>query len=168
MTNSEIGAIPHGPNMAPPAKPVYSSSRPSPTAVPPTGSTTLPCLRARGLVNTGNICFANVVLQLLVNSPPFWDLFKNLGDLKRLPDTGGVVTPLVDATVKFFKEFVVDESPSTQQQSQRATGGTSRTDEEKGNNVDASFDLYDTMKENRKLKPLLVRSCDHVSAPVTR
>ena len=156
--------------MTPPVKPVCSISRPSRTAVPPTGSTTLPCLRARGLVNTGNMCFANAVLQLLVNFPPFRDLFKNLGDLKRqrgarVPDTGGVVTPLVDATVKFFKEFVVDEeSPSTPQQSQPATAGTSRADEA------ASFnptDLYDAMEEKSQLRPLLVRSRGYVSTPVT-
>ncbi|KAI0268541.1 hypothetical protein BGY98DRAFT_334976 [Russula aff. rugulosa BPL654] len=29
-----------------------------------------------------NTCFANAVLQLLVNSPPFWNLFRELGDLK--------------------------------------------------------------------------------------
>ena len=149
--------------MAPPAKPVYSSSRSSPTAVPPAGSTTLSCLRARGLVNTGNLCFANAVLQLLVNSPPFRDLFENLG--ARLPDTGGVVTSLVDATVKFFKEFVFDEeSPSTQQQSQPATGRTSRADEVAS--LKPTY-LYDAMKEKNQLKHLLVRSRGHVSTPVT-
>ena len=35
----------------------------------PTGSATLPRLRPRGLVSTGNICFANAVLQLLCKFP---------------------------------------------------------------------------------------------------
>jgi ubiquitin carboxyl-terminal hydrolase 10 len=53
-------------------------------------------------VNTGNICFANVVLQLLVDLPPFWSLFRELSDLKAqrgagLAETGGGATPLVDA-----------------------------------------------------------------------
>jgi ubiquitin carboxyl-terminal hydrolase 10 len=129
----------------------------------PTSSATLPRLRARGLVNTTNICFANAILQLLVNLPPFWNLFRELGDLKgqhgaRVSETGGGATPLVDATVRFFKEFTVEESPSTQQQSQPATAGTSRAD---------SFEptyMYDAMKEKRQLKPLLVRSRDHVAA----
>jgi hypothetical protein len=128
----------------------------------PTASATHPRLRVRGLVNTGNICFANTVLQLLVNLPPFWNLFMELDDLKGqrgagVPDSGGGATPLVDATVRFFKEFIVkEESPSTQ--SQPATGGTSRTD---------SFEptyMYDAMQEKRQLKPLLVRFCTLVAA----
>jgi hypothetical protein len=139
----------------------------------PTGSATLPRLRARGLVNTGNMCFANAVLQLLVNSRPFWNLFREMDDLKGqrgagVPQAGGGVTPLVDATVRFFKEFIVEEeSPSTQQQTQPATGGTLRTEEEKkDDNVVDSFEptyMYDAMKEKRQLKPLLVRSRAHAA-----
>jgi hypothetical protein len=149
------------------------SIRSSIPASPPTGSATLPRLRARGLVNTGNICFANAVLQLLVNLPPFWNLFRELDDLKGqrgagVPETGGGATPLVDATVRFFNEFIVEESPSTQQQSQLATGGTSRADEEKKDDkVVDSFEptyLYDAIKEKRRLKALLVCSCAHVAA----
>ena len=137
----------------------------------PTGSTTLPRLRARGLVNTGNIGFANAVLQLLVNCPPFWNLFRELGDLKTqrglgVPETGGGATPLVDATVTFFKESIV-ESPLTQQQSQSATGGASRAGEKRDDSVVDSFEprfMYDAMKEKRQLKPLLVCSRTHVTA----
>jgi len=80
---------------------------------------------------------------------------------------------LVDASVRFFKEFIVEEeSPSTQQQSQPATGGTSRAEEEKKDdnvvdNVVDSFEptyMYDAMKEKRQLKPLLVRSRAHAAA----
>jgi hypothetical protein len=79
-----------------------------------TGSPTLPRLRPRGLLNTRNICFANAVLQLLVNSPPFWNLFRELGDLKAerragVLEPGGSTSPLVDATVRFLKEFSVEE-----------------------------------------------------------
>ncbi|KAF8494143.1 hypothetical protein F5888DRAFT_1926325 [Russula emetica] len=142
------------------APPSIGSSVP---ASRPTGSATLPRLRARGLVNNRHTCFANSVLQLLVNSPPFWNLFRELGDLKGqrgagVPETGGA-TPLVDAIVRFFKEFIVEESPSTQQQSQPATGGTSRAEEEKNeDNVVDSFEptyMYDAMKEKSQLKPLL-------------
>ena len=139
-----------------------------------TGDATFPRLHARGLVKTRNRCFANAVLQLLVNSPPSWNLFRELGDLKEqrgagFPETGGGTTPLVDATVRFFKEFIVkDKSPSTQQQLQLAAGRTSRADEEnKDDNVVDSFEptyLYDAMKEKRQLKPLLVRSRAHVAA----
>ncbi|KAI0264781.1 hypothetical protein BGY98DRAFT_1181764 [Russula aff. rugulosa BPL654] len=62
--------------------------------------------------------------------------------------------------LRFFKEFSFGEgSPSTQQRSQPATGGTSTADEEKeGDNVVDSFEptyLYDAMREKRQLKPLL-------------
>jgi ubiquitin carboxyl-terminal hydrolase 10 len=117
-------------------------------------------------VNTGNVCFANAVLQLLVHSPPFWDLFRGLGDLTGQHGTGGSetgasVTPLVDATVKFSDEFVYREELSmTQQLQQKAAKGKAREDEEgkKEHNVVDSFNpryLYDTMKEKRLLKDLL-------------
>jgi ubiquitin carboxyl-terminal hydrolase 10 len=114
------------------------------------------------------MCFANAVMQLLVNSPPSWNLFRELGDLKAqreagVPETGGGATPLVDATVKFFKEFIVEEeSPSTQQQSQPVTGRTSRAD------LFEPTYLYDAMKKKEgKLKRLLVRSCAHIAVSET-
>ena len=153
------------------APPPIGSSIP---ASRPTRSPTLPLPRARGLVNTNNICFANAVLQLLVNLPPFWDLFRELGDQMGqrrpgVPEAGGSATPLVDATVGFVREFMVeDKSPSTEQQSQPATGGTSRADEEKkGENAVDPFKptyMYDAMKEKRQLKPLLV--CSRAYVPV--
>jgi hypothetical protein len=155
--NAGIASLSNSSHFSPPS---IGSSIP---ASRPTGSATLPRLRARGLVNTRSICFANAVLQLLVNLPPLRNLFRELGDLKaqrgaRVPETGGA-TPLVDATVRFFKEFKVEEeSPSTQQRPQPAIAGTSRAD---------SFErtyLYDAMKEKRQLKPLLVRSRAHVAA----
>ena len=150
--------------------PLISSSIPASRL---TSSTTFPRLRPRGLVNPKNMCFASAVFQLLVYSPPFWILYRELGDLKRqreagISETGGGATPLVDATVRFFKEFMDDEdSPSTQQQSQPATGGTSRVDEDKkGDNVD-SFEptyMYDAMKKKRQFNTLLVRSRANVAA----
>jgi len=121
-------------------------------------------------VNTKNTCFANAVFQLLVNSPPFRELVDLKGQRGAgVPETGGGATPLFDATVRFFKEFIVEEeSPSTQQQSQPATGGTTRADgEKKDDNVVDSFEptyMYDAMKEKRQLKLLLVRSRAHVAA----
>ena len=77
--------------------------------------------------------------------------------------------PLVEATVRFFKEFIVEEeSRSGKQQTQPVMGGTSRANEEKkDDNVFDSFEptyLYDVMKEKRQLKSLLVRSRAHVAA----
>jgi hypothetical protein len=66
-------------------------------------------------------------------------------------------------TVRFFKEFMVEEDlPSTQQLSQLAVCGTSTVNEEKkDDNVVDSFEptyLYDAMREKRQLRPLLVCS----------
>ena len=137
---------------------IHSSTTPS----HPTGYATLPRLRARGLVNTGNMCFVNAVLQLLVHSPPFWNMFRELGDMRGQRGAGHPELPLVDATVRFVEEFVFKdkEPPLTQQLPQQVTGGKPREDEEE-NKVVGSFEptyMYDAMKETRQLKHLLVRS----------
>jgi hypothetical protein len=118
------------------------------------------------------MCFANAVLQLLVHSPPFWNLFRELSDMKRqhgaeVPETGGSSTPLVDATVKFSDEFVFKEELSmTQQPQQKAAKGKVTENEEgkKEHNVVDSFNprhMYIAMKEKRRFKDLLVRSLGH-------
>jgi hypothetical protein len=149
--------------------PSIGSSIPAPR---PIGSATFSRPRSRGLVNTRNMCFANAVLQLLVHLPPFRDLFTEICDLKGrhragVFETGGGATPLVDATARFFNEFMVEEeSPSTQQRLQPATGRISRADEEKEDDEVDSFEptyMYDAMKGKRQLKSLLVRFCAHVA-----
>lgn len=64
-------------------------------------------IRPRGLVNSGNLCFANAVLQVLVYCPPFWRFFTDLGRL--LEPTEESKTPLVDATIRFVREFAPKE-----------------------------------------------------------
>ena len=141
----------------------------------PTGNAAFPRLRARGLVNTGGMCFVDAVLQLLLRSPPFWDLFRNLGNLKGPgaggSDTGGSATPLADATVRFFDEFVFkEELPSTQEPLQQAAGGKLRDveGEMKEHDAEDSFEptyLYDAMREKEKLKKMLV-SCRDKDSPL--
>jgi hypothetical protein len=128
-------------------------------------------LRALGIVNSGNKCFANAVLQLLAHCPPFWDLFKDRGRLigqqglgeGHWQETGGA-TPLVDATIKFLDEFVYKETPSVMQQPQQKAGkGKSKEDEEEKMEPDTvdSLELtyiHDMMKEKGQLNSLLVRS----------
>jgi hypothetical protein len=161
IVSFSIPASPPPPSRAPPFPKTPSH---------PTGNTTPPRLRARGLVNSGNMCFANSVLHLLVHSPPFWNLFRELGDLKGQrgaggPETGGGSTPLVDATMGFFEEFMFREKvpPPTQQSLQLVARGESRQDEgeKEENKVVDSFEptyMYDAMKEKTQLRNMLVRS----------
>ena len=145
---------------------LFSSMSPS----RPTGNATLPRQRARGLVNAGNMCFVNAMLQLLAHSPPFWNLCRELGDLKGPrgtgdSETGGCATPLVDATLRFFEELMIKEKepPPTQHPPQQAARGKLKEDEEerKENKVVDPFEptyVYDAMKEKKQLNNLLVRS----------
>ena len=136
----------------------------------PTSNATRPGPRVRGLANSGSVCFANATLQLLVYSPPFWDLFRELGDLNAQrgagdPGTGSRATPLVDATVRFFEEFRSEEKEPlpTQQPPQQAARGKLMEGEEEKQEPSAAdpFEplfMYNAMKEKRQLKHLLVRS----------
>jgi hypothetical protein len=108
------------------------------------------------------MCFVNAVLQLLVHSPPFWNMFRELGDLKGQHGaglaTGGGATPLADGTMRFLEEFVFKEPPPTQQ----ATGGKPREGEETNEEYDAddTFEptyMGEAMKEKKQLKTMLVR-----------
>jgi hypothetical protein len=148
----------------------FTAQLSSTTSSYPTGNATLPHLRARGLANSTNVCFANAVLQILVHSPPFRNLFKKLGSLKGqhgggIPETDGGLIPLVDATTRFIGEFLVKEkeSPPIQQPPRQVAGETRREDEEKKeHNALDTFDptyMYDAMKEKRQLKDFLVRFC---------
>ena len=136
----------------------------STTTFRPTGNDPMPRLRARGLVNTRSICFANAVLQLLVHSPPFLNMFRELNDPKGQRgvedlETEGRSTPLLDATIKFFGEFVLREEPPTAQQV--AAGKLMEDQAKKVHNAADSFGpsyLYGAMKGKRQLKGLLVCS----------
>ncbi|KAF8830898.1 hypothetical protein HHX47_DHR1000250 [Lentinula edodes] len=68
-------------------------------------------IHPRGLINTGNMCFANSVLQLLTYSPPFFHLFHELGriGMEDVKQTSGVQVPLVDATIEFLTEFLPED-----------------------------------------------------------
>ncbi|BFZ56109.1 hypothetical protein PYCC9005_003151 [Savitreella phatthalungensis] len=64
---------------------------------------TSPLIEPRGLVNKGNMCFMNAVLQLLVYCPPFYNLFDRIGrEVRQKMDSK---TPLMDAMIMFIREF---------------------------------------------------------------
>ncbi|KAK2459503.1 hypothetical protein APHAL10511_008487 [Amanita phalloides] len=103
----------------------------SSSSLSPTVGTTTTTIRPRGLINSGNMCFANAVLQMLVYTLPFQRFFVELGRIRgrgRMLDNEkkekednekekeeeeeeekASRTPLVDAMVEFVKEFVVLE-----------------------------------------------------------
>ncbi|KAF8584110.1 cysteine proteinase [Ramaria rubella] len=70
-------------------------------------------IRSRGIVNLGNMCFANTVLQVLVHCPPFHKLFTELDKhvlcptAREVSQANGMAIPLVNATINFMKEFQV-------------------------------------------------------------
>ena len=119
------------------------ASTPSYAAAGSSLSSTLLKIRPRGLINSGNMCFANSVLQILVYCPPFHHLFVELGKLLPGPvvngagasavsgsstpngtGTGKVIkdsaTPLVDATIDFLKEFVEDKKSKAMKERAKA------------------------------------------------
>ena len=138
----------------------------------PPDNATLPRLRARGLINNGNMCFVNAVLQLLVYCPPFWNHSRDLGRLMGQRGqgkgqlTGSGMTVLVDATIRFLDEFMYKEKPSlTQQSLPVAKTGTARDEKEKqaDDNTDPFVPtyMYDAMKGKRQFNNILVRFCAH-------
>jgi hypothetical protein len=150
----------------PPHVPSFTDVEPlSPlSGMSPKGSSddaTLLRLQPRSLVNNGNTSLANAVLRLLVCCPPFRELFRDLGRLvgqREGGETGGGATPLVDATVKFFEEFMVTEK---EQPLQQAAGRKTRKDEgaEKEHTAADFFEpifMYDAMQQKRNLITLLV------------
>lgn len=67
---------------------------------------TVPHIRPRGLVNTGNICFMSSILQVLLYSAPFYNMIRVIE--KRAPSTSlgsDGATPLLDALIDFFGLF---------------------------------------------------------------
>ncbi|KAK4053350.1 hypothetical protein OIO90_003962 [Microbotryomycetes sp. JL221] len=57
----------------------------------------------RGLINNGNLCFANAILQVLVYCSPFWNLMALLRRETRQDLSGK--TPTMDAMMTFLDEF---------------------------------------------------------------
>ncbi|KAL7418681.1 hypothetical protein Q5752_006364 [Cryptotrichosporon argae] len=107
----------------------------------------------RGLINTGNMCFANTILQVLVYCAPFTELFEELG--KRLRADLARRTPLIEAMIIFLREF--QPSPSANSTSPGAVSGANGASMPKGKGKDVARkeafvpeNVYDAMRENKR------------------
>ncbi|KAF8471454.1 hypothetical protein DFH94DRAFT_674474 [Russula ochroleuca] len=105
---------------------------------------------SRKLDDNENMYLASAVLQSLVYCPPFRELFRDL-DHREGGETGGGVSPLVDATVRFLDEFAYKEKSLTHQ----ATRGKVKEDEDVKNEGEGvhsflSTDVYDALKQKRQ------------------
>ncbi|KAG6371844.1 cysteine proteinase [Boletus reticuloceps] len=112
-------------------------------------------IRPRGLINTGNMCFANAVLQVLIYCPPFWRLFHELGRFLDTPTDGDVSnskTPLVVATVKFLKEFIPKTKPPPEGKGKAVDRTNNGYSDEEDNLMDSFIPtyVYDALKEKKR------------------
>ncbi|KAL4784583.1 hypothetical protein BJX76DRAFT_356940 [Aspergillus varians] len=71
-------------------------------------------LEPRGLVNTGNMCYMNSVLQILVSCVPFYQFLDHVG--KRALHSFQSDFPVVDALIMFMKEFRVIDAAHDEEQ----------------------------------------------------
>ncbi|PLB39169.1 mRNA-binding ubiquitin-specific protease UBP3, partial [Aspergillus candidus] len=71
-------------------------------------------LEPRGLVNTGNMCYMNSVLQILVSCVPFYQFLDHIG--RRASHSFQSDFPMIDAMIMFMKEFRVIDAAQTEEQ----------------------------------------------------
>ncbi|KAI1081377.1 cysteine proteinase [Whalleya microplaca] len=79
-----------------------------------TGSQKIAFLEPRGLINPGNMCYMNSVLQVLIFCIPFYDFLDQVS--KKAAHSFKSETPLIDAMIMFMREYkVIDSAASIDQ-----------------------------------------------------
>ncbi|KAL5594626.1 hypothetical protein BROUX41_001545 [Berkeleyomyces rouxiae] len=76
------------------------------------GSSRIAFLEPRGLVNGGNMCYMNSILQVLLHCIPFYDFLDQVSK-KATHSFNKSETPLIDAMIMFIQEFRVTASAPT-------------------------------------------------------
>ncbi|PWY65292.1 ubiquitin-specific protease [Aspergillus heteromorphus CBS 117.55] len=71
-------------------------------------------LEPRGLVNTGNMCYMNSVLQILVSCVPFYQFLDHIG--RRASHSFNSDFPMIDALIMFLREFRIIDAAHTEEQ----------------------------------------------------
>ncbi|GHJ88101.1 hypothetical protein NliqN6_4503 [Naganishia liquefaciens] len=106
----------------------------------------------RGLINTGNMCFANSILQVLAYCVPFASLLEELG--KRSIADLGRRTPLTEAIIIFLREFAATDSrESTSSASTSQLSASEKQRAQSGQFIREPFVpsfVYEAMKENKR------------------
>ncbi|KAK2722782.1 hypothetical protein QYM36_003097, partial [Artemia franciscana] len=68
-------------------------------------------LHPRGLLNKGNYCYINAVLQGLMGCPPFYNMIRAIEPIVKMKDTSAKPTPVMETLVSFVNEFVTLPPP---------------------------------------------------------